>query len=1001
MFRVLVTERIVDSASGFAFNPIGRLSLKGLSQPLPVFEVTGRRAESTAVPRWQAPMVGRDAERRLLGECLRELAEAGVGGVVIIEAEAGMGKSRLVADVLDQAASRDVRVLFGAADAIEHATPYFAWRAIFNRALGLDGIAAASERRAHVLALLDGQAALLPWAPLLSELLQLDLPDNDITAQMTGQVRADNVHRLLADVLTLAVQDDPQQRPLLLIFEDAHWLDSSSWALIPQVLPHIQPSLIVIATRPLTEPVPPEVTRLLAQERGQHVRLETLSLADIDALVCQRLGTVSLPQPVSDFIRAQAEGHPFFSEELAYALRDAGVIQVEDGVCRLAPGVTDLRTLDFPTTIQGVITSRIDALPPQTQLAVKVASIIGRIFAFQVLRDIYPVETDRDRLDDYLGIATRLDITHLDTPEPHLAYIFKHIITQEVAYNLLLFTQRHQLHRAVAGWYERTHAGNLSPYYALLAYHWSKAAEGDEAPPFVRFKAIDYLDAAGEQALRNSAYKEAIEFFGQALRLEAGLPGGAGGLDSAAQVRRRAHRYLRLGEAQRSWGHLSESRASFERAAALNGYPPPDSTGGLVIRLLGQIARQGLHRLRPARYVGRAPEDMKVTLRETSLSYQYASEVFYFTNEGLLSLYSSILSLNLSEAAGPSVELAEAYAVMGVIAEAIGLRRAARAYQQRALDTAQHTRQSLALARVRHLLGLYYLETAQWEQAEEVLLQAIGTLEELGDKRYWGDAVTMLASKASFTGELERAIQLYATLSGPQSKTLIHRTISAVWQGRVKMLQGQFDEAIASLDAALELSADAVDPLTMVHAKISAWGFLAGAHLRHADLQQARRAAETTDALMAEIKASVLQLHLPSVYVVEVYLALWAAADDFTAAERKRFAEKARRMCRGLRMTRYAARARALRCQGLYEWQAGRPAKAQQAWRQSLELAERLRMPFELAQAHYDIGSRLAEGDPARLTHLTQARDIFARIGAQYDRALAEKALGQTAASNT
>jgi len=246
--------------------------------------------------------------------------------------------------------------------------------------------------------------------------------------------------------------------------------------------------------------------------------------------VQQRLGVKSLPAPVADLIREKAEGHPFFSEELAYALRDAHFIHCEQGECAVAAGV-DLRAVAFSDTVQGVITSRIDRLPPQTQITLKVASVVGRVFAYRILRDIHPIEADKQQLPHHLRQLEQLDLTPLNTPEPDLAYVFKHILTQEVAYNLMLFAQRRSLHRAVAQWYERTYATDLAPFYPVLAHHWIGAEDWTNA--------VAYLEKAGEQALRRGAYREAGGSFTEVLRR-------AGRGDYATSACRQLRRYTRV-----------------------------------------------------------------------------------------------------------------------------------------------------------------------------------------------------------------------------------------------------------------------------------------------------------------------------------------------------------------------------------------------------------------------------------------------------------------------
>jgi tetratricopeptide (TPR) repeat protein len=142
--------------------------------------------------------------------------------------------------------------------------------------------------------------------------------------------------------------------------------------------------------------------------------------------------------------------------------------------------------------------------------------VIGRIFAFRILRDVHPVEEDRVRLGEYLSTLEKLDITPLETPAPELAYIFKHIITQEVAYNLMLFSQRRQLHRTVAEWYEQTQAEDLAPSYQLLAFHWSKAETDD--------KAAYYFEKAGDGAMHGGANLEAKAMYEQAVECLHRLP---------------------------------------------------------------------------------------------------------------------------------------------------------------------------------------------------------------------------------------------------------------------------------------------------------------------------------------------------------------------------------------------------------------------------------------------------------------------------------------------
>ncbi|NJN99448.1 MAG: guanylate cyclase, partial [Anaerolineales bacterium] len=479
---------------------------------------------------------------------------------------------------------------------------------------------------------------------------------------MSGKVRADNTNELLIHLLQQVVRQDGE---IMLVLEDAHWLDSASWGLALLVPQRVQPILLVLAARPMVEPLPLEYSELLHDPRTEKLVLGTLPPADVISLICQRLGVSELPPALINLITEKTDGNPFFAEEIAYALRDKGAISIAKGECR----IINLQATELPDTVQGVITHRIDQMGPAQQLTLKVASVIGRIFEFGTLHDIYPIEADKARLVDYLTGLARLDITQLETPEPDLSYIFKHIITQEVAYDLLLFSQRRELHRAVGSWYEQAYADDLSPFYSFLAFHWQEAQ--------VTPKALDYLEKAGEQALRSYANEEAVRFFSKALSL-AEEQRGRGAEEKPTSnlptfqpsnlptLHRTARWELRLGEAYASWVKYAEARAHLERGLALLGLPLPSGKVNLTAGLLKLALQQALYRLWPAHFVGRRAAESE-TLLEAARAYEGLTAVYYFANETIPSLYAALRSLILAEAAGPSPELARGYASVGVI----------------------------------------------------------------------------------------------------------------------------------------------------------------------------------------------------------------------------------------------------------------------------------------------------------------------------------------------
>jgi class 3 adenylate cyclase/tetratricopeptide (TPR) repeat protein len=950
------------------FQVLPAILVKGKADPVAVY----RPIEPAHTVDGPATMLGRTDERATLAERLEALQD-GTAALVVVEGEPGIGKSRLLADLLEQAQARGVRSLTGAGDAIEQSTPYHAWRPIFTQLIGLGGAKDIKERRAIVLAHVQADPALARLAPLLDSVLPLDLPENELTVQLTGEVRAANTRQLLVQLLQAAATGPGVGggSPLVLVLDDAHWFDSASWALTRQVVAQVSPLLLVLATRPLVEPLPDDYRRLRQDPAAERLQLEPLRAHDTLALICDRLGVRELPEPVAALIEERAQGNPFFSEELAYALRDAGLIRITDGTCTIAAGAGALSAMSFPDTMQGVVAARIDRLAPSQELTLKVASVIGRLFAFGILRDIHPIEPDRSVLWEYLDDLARQDFTMLDTPEPDLAYLFKHVVTQEVAYGLLLYAQRRQLHRAVAEWYEQTQADDLASLSPLLAHHWGRAEEPT--------RTLNYLELAGEQALRAGAYQEAVDFLTDAASL-------AETIQPAPAALRQARWHRQLGDAYMGLGHLQESRQHADQAVALLGSPVPPTPLRLLGDLTHQALQQSLHRIWPAPLVPGAPAVRSAAL-EATRAFERLAFLNYYANAKGPGIGAVLHAVNLAERAGPSPELARAYASMSVAAGVVGLHALARSYAQKALEIARAEHDLPALAFVLVATSTYHSTVGNWTTAQEGLLEGLGIAERLGDQRRWGELAAGRAVAMYFQGQFDRLAAWQAEMQkmashadDPQRQA--HAILGKIWY---LMPQGRTDLAIKELQEATRLLAGRGSRTD----EIVIYGVLALAYLRRQDEQQARLAAHRAAGLIAQSRPTAAYMLEGYAGVTEVYLDLWMAGDQ-TAA---RPAQQARAALGRLARTFRTARPRAWLYEGLAAHHVGRRRRAVAAWNKSLNMAERLAMPYEQGRAHYELGRHLPPGHPARHEHLTQACEIFTGIGASHEWTLVQAAM--------
>jgi predicted ATPase/class 3 adenylate cyclase len=974
------------------FGPPLPISVKGKTDPVTVYRPLGERQADQ--PPKSTTFISRAPERTTLTDQLQALL-SGTGGVVIIEGEAGIGKSRLVEILIQQARLSDVTMLRGVGDAIASATPYYAWRPVFAALLGLNqhragqseiGDKNPDQRRAQVHAHLEQVVPeLLGLAPLLGPVLALEWPENELTAQLAGEVRADNTRALLVRLL----QSAAESAPLLIILEDAHWLDSASWALAWQVNRDIQASLLVIAARPLRDRLPEGYLHLRDAPDTRTLKLEPLSPAETQALVCQCLGVDHVPEPVMEFVREKAEGHPFFTEELVYALQDTGLIQVANGEFQDSLGSESWRTLGFPDTIQALITSRIDRLAPQHQLALKVASVIGRDFSLRLLTAVYPIETDRPYLREYVNELARSDLVLLTRDEPDPAYSFENSITQETAYNLMAFSQRQRLHRAIAEWYEGVHVDDLPAFYTALAHHYRLAEAGS--------KAMHYLEKVGEQALRSGAYHEAVQLFGEALDL--GQENGRHGEAGAILPYRQARLERLLGDAHWNAGDLAQSLSHAQQALKLLGRIEPTTEAGLVWSAFKQVLVQVLHRLLPTLFLGRAKDDTR--LLEIAQAYRRPQQVYYFRNQLLPAFNAGIHHLNLTERVDPgSALLAESYASLCIGTGMLGLHPLAAAYARRAHKVAQTADSPLAMATVLQRVSMYTVGVAQWERTKTALQQASEIAKRIGDWRLLGDGWVSLGNAFYYEGDFDSMAKVGAELcalaerhDNPQQR---------IWglnlQGMYHMQAGSIEQAIHYLQEAWKHLPQSNDRATEILNR----GVVATAYLRQGKHQLALQATETVRNLIGRSRPLLPFTFDGYVAVAQVYLALWEASRGATTPSSSAtdlhpatLHSETRSACRALH--RYArtfpiGRPRAWLYRGTCAWLSGRPRYALRAWRRSLTEAKRLAMVYEQGLAHYEIGRHLPTDEPARGRHLDRAAEIFARLGAAYDRGRVDEA---------
>ncbi|HSL42495.1 MAG TPA: adenylate/guanylate cyclase domain-containing protein [Anaerolineales bacterium] len=997
---ILCDRLTYDSAKdAVEFEPFAPQQVKGRQEPVEVFHPLEQKK---SVIRPKTELIGRQEEKTSIANALQELARGEPHQTLVVLGEAGIGKSRLFEDLIRQAETLRVRMFTGTGDPIEKSNPYHAWRPIFNKILELDDVLAGIEHREDIPAAVQNRVSavlaridpdLARYAPLIDIVLPTDIPDNEFTASLTGEIRSSNIREVLTRILSF----EASQAPVLIVLEDLHWFDSASWALLVDVQQKVRPLFLALNTRPLADPVPAQFKEILETPGAQLVKLEAMTLDDVEALVCQRLGVRSVPPLIGRLIREKSEGHPFFAEELAYALRDSGVLVLDNQECRLYSRFTEFEDLTLPDTLQAAITNRIDSLNPSQQLTLKVASVIGRIFAFRVLQAIHPIEADKASLSDCMDSLTRLSMTLVESETPDLAYIFKHAVTQEVAYNLMLFSQRRQLHQAVAEWIESNHARNLEAYYILLAHHWSQAAQTTESEHnnHALQKAVEYLEKAGEQGMQNYANKEAIQFLSQALELDQFIPGPEVGQIARDRQTRRARWHSRIGLAHYGLGSLPDCERHAREALHLLGYPIPKSRTQFVFGVLSEVIRQVFHRYFPWRFIGSLKGNERELSLEVSRLFELMGRIYFYSQETLPIIYSILRFVNIAERAGSSPELASSYSAMAVLAGFAQLHSLAEIYVNRALAIAEEVNQPSNLITVQVVTSVYQISVGKWEEIRARAEKAKALCEQIGDYRQWGDSMDVLGESALISGDLTYATTILTRLleDARQRRNPLQVSWGLFGMGTIHIRQGNDASAVAMLLEALEI----LEERPNLASSIDTNGQLALAYLHLGEEEQAIRYADKVLEMAADISPTVYSLDIGFSAVAEVYFALWEKAHRDTASgadadQHKSSAEKALKLLRSFEKVFPIGRPYTRYYQGWFEDLTGKPQLAVRTWRAGLEAAQKFKLPYEEGLIRVKLGSRLRGEPDAHNGHFERAIQIFEKMGAVHDLRIVKKA---------
>lgn len=957
--EILLSSNVYKAVNEyFTFEVRPTVMVKGKSKPIPLYQLIGeiqRRAVRLQEPNYSLPMVGRQSEMKQIEEKL-DLAKKGKSQVIGIVAEAGLGKSRLVAEVIRSARSKGFVGFGGACQSDGLTSPYLTWKSIWIAFFGIDPEAPVKSQ----IRILEGELERydpdrMEALPLLGPILNLDIPNNDFTDNLEPEQRKNVLTTLLQNCLSAATKSEP----ILIVVEDMHWIDALSHDLLEALAMALAdcPICFVLAYRP------PQLMRLQTPQIESlpyftNIKLEELTPAEGEQAIRAKLAQLypsrsgSVPSFLLEKLMQRSQGNPFYLEELLNYVRDRG----------LDPA--DIQNIELPDSLHTLILSRIDQLSEGEKITLRAASIVGRSFRAAWLTGYYPALGDLVHVKKDLDKLEWLEITPLDS-EPELAYLFKHIVTHEVTYESLPFATRAKLHEQLAVYLE-----SIGAHVEMIAQHYGRSNN--------QGKQREYWLKAGDAAREAFNNEAALQYYERLLPL-------------VNEPKEQGSLYLKQAEVYYGRGRLAEAREHLTMGLNLIGQPLPETDFQTQAGLMGQTLKQFWHRIwfsiNPIPDETGAGAEINNDVLDLLRAYELLILIDTLANKiGPTDYYLVFKILNVAESARrKSPILARAYAVMalGFAVMSTPMHAQAQDYFRRARATMEGLDHLQTQAFILWREGQYALNNGGWEDGEKAYQQALEINERLGDRRNWAFTLINLGSLAHIRGEFELAVKRCADVykNGLSRNHVEHQAWGLSGQAVSLFQLGRTDQATELLEKALTLHDLIADSGT---AEQSTYGTLAGIYLQKGEFEKARNAADKTARLLKQASVRIAPSFNSYSFVANVYLMLWEKSE--TQQEKSEMKSLAQQACRELNQFAHTypiAKARSLLWQGLYDWLNGNPRSAQNKWQMSLAAAQELSMPYDEALTYREIGRHASGAE--RESNFARANEIFERLGVVRD----------------
>lgn len=966
----------------FDFKELRSVTPKGKKDPIVVYELL---SESERIFREGlgsermifSDMVGRDRQfDKLMLQALKTLN--GIGSIVTVCGEAGIGKSRLVAEVAKNLEEKRIALLKGRALSIGKNLSFHPIIDLIKNWVGIQeddsGVESAYRLEKFIMNIYPEAANEI--FPFVATLMGMKLAGE--YANRVRGIEGEALEKLILKNLRELLGKASERKPLVVILEDLHWADLTSIGILESLYRLVEkyPILFINVLRPGYEETSERLIKTIRSRYDQfysNINLESLDDEQSDVLINNLLKIKGFAPSVRELVVKKSGGNPFFIEEVVRSFIDDGVVEIENGNFRVTEKID---SVVIPETISDVLMARIDKLDEGTRSLLKVASVIGRNFFYKILVD---VAKSVEEIDERLSFLKETQLILERQRMEELEYLFKHALAQEATYESILLKKRKALHLKIADSIESVFSERLHEFYGMLALHYSKGENLD--------KAEEYLIKAGEEALKSSASSEALHFYKEALRIYLGKTGDSADADKIAMLEKN------IALALYNRGQYVEADEFFSKVLTYYGERLPKNTASMYLKF-----SLGFLRFLACVYFPFLQKEKIPTQRDSEII-----NLFYKKNTALIFLDPvrmfieifywlwRLINFDLSKIENGIEIISMSSAAFSYGSISFRFSKKVLAFIQDKID------ESDAKSVLHYKLPDAILKTfsGDWANIIEYDEGLVDKNVKIGELFYASGYVLIHGYSKINAGYFDISMRLAEKLYDMADTYENDYARAAHYWYKTQVLL-----KFRKLPEALNVSEEGIrftDKTGFRPYMFSLCAFRAGVLTMLGDAEEANN-------LMLHLQSIQSEINLVPYFLTTFYLSQWILElqllEDFKRSEKKADFIRCRKKTlktakKAIKFSRKIAAdtTESFKLMGTYNWIVGRQKKAIKFWKKSIRAGEELGARLELSRTFFEIGTRLSEktsrykelnGITPR-QYISMANELFKEMGLEWD----------------